>query len=318
MGGALPASGSETPWPGTQAPSPSPPPSGPSPPPFERLSSGPKATAPGTSPMIPAPTASLSSDVMGWDTPHSQSSSWVPADVKIQHSPLLNYWLVTIASKDRNKLFFDTVCTFADCNYDVFHSTIDSEGDAASQLFYVRPRYGEAIWDAQRAHKLKYMLESAVQRRFPKGLKIHVQATDQRALLDLFQQLSAAGFWITRAEVRCHQDVTVYHFSVTDTLGHIPSQGLLQSTCEMAGGTLVEDLDVMAPPSGTTPAQAAAGMLMRTDTMGPRQLPAFTGHARGGGGAQRVPAGCRFAFSFPSNRVGTGGGTTPGGSHRST
>ena len=66
----------------------------------------------------------------------------------------------------------------------------------------MRPRYGEAIWDAQRAHKLKYMLESAVQRRFPKGVKLHVQATDQRALLDLFQQLSMAGFWITRAEVR--------------------------------------------------------------------------------------------------------------------
>ena len=50
--------------------------------------------------------------------------SWLP-DVKIQHSPILNYWLVTIVSKDRNKLFFDTVCTFADLNYDVYHSTID-------------------------------------------------------------------------------------------------------------------------------------------------------------------------------------------------
>ena len=57
-----------------------------------------------------------------------------------------------------------------------------SEADSASQLFYVRPRYGEAIWDAERAHKLKYMLESAVQRRFPKGLKIHVQVRGPPAL----------------------------------------------------------------------------------------------------------------------------------------
>ena len=59
-------------------------------------------------------------------------------------------------------------------------------------------RYGEAIWDAERAYKLKYMLESAVQRRFPRGLKMHVQANDRNCLVDLFAQLSTAGFWITR------------------------------------------------------------------------------------------------------------------------
>ena len=32
------------------------------------------------------------------------------------------------------------VCTLADMNYDVYHGTIDSEGESASQLFYVRPR----------------------------------------------------------------------------------------------------------------------------------------------------------------------------------
>lgn len=32
------------------------------------------------------------------------------ADVRIQHSALLKYHLVTISCKDRNKLFFDTVC----------------------------------------------------------------------------------------------------------------------------------------------------------------------------------------------------------------
>lgn len=42
--------------------------------------------------------------------------------------------------RDRRKLFFDTVCTLADMNYDIYHATIDSEGDVANQLFYVRPR----------------------------------------------------------------------------------------------------------------------------------------------------------------------------------
>lgn len=30
--------------------------------------------------------------------------------------------------------------TLADMNYDVYHGTIDSKGDQASQLFYAKPR----------------------------------------------------------------------------------------------------------------------------------------------------------------------------------
>jgi hypothetical protein len=45
--------------------------------------------------------------------------------VTIQHYCHLNYWMVTIRCKDRNKLFFDTVCTLSDLNYDVYHGAID-------------------------------------------------------------------------------------------------------------------------------------------------------------------------------------------------
>ena len=33
-------------------------------------------------------------------------------------------------------------------------------------------RYGECVWDERSAAKLKYILESSVQRRFPRGLKM--------------------------------------------------------------------------------------------------------------------------------------------------
>ena len=33
-------------------------------------------------------------------------------------------------------------------------------------------RYGECVWDEKMAEKLKYILESSVQRRFPRGLKM--------------------------------------------------------------------------------------------------------------------------------------------------
>jgi hypothetical protein len=48
--------------------------------------------------------------------------------VTIQHYCHLNYWMVTIRCKDRNKLFFDTVCTLSDLNYDVYHGAIDQVG----------------------------------------------------------------------------------------------------------------------------------------------------------------------------------------------
>lgn len=46
----------------------------------------------------------------------------------------------------------------------------------ATQLYYIRPRFGDFYWDPIRAVRLRVMLEAAIQRRFPKGQKVHVQA----------------------------------------------------------------------------------------------------------------------------------------------
>lgn len=48
------------------------------------------------------------------------------------------------------------------------------EGDFAVQLYYIRPRFGDFFWDSVKATKLRVMLEAAIQRRFPKGLKVCV------------------------------------------------------------------------------------------------------------------------------------------------
>lgn len=45
-----------------------------------------------------------------------------------------NYSVVTIQSKDRPKLLFDTVCTLTDMQYVVFHASIDAEGPEAFQV----------------------------------------------------------------------------------------------------------------------------------------------------------------------------------------
>jgi hypothetical protein len=45
----------------------------------------------------------------------------------------------------------------------------------ATQLYYIRPRFGNFVWNPVKATRLRVMLEAAIQRRFPKGLKVHVQ-----------------------------------------------------------------------------------------------------------------------------------------------
>ena len=84
----------------------------------------------------------------------SRSPKHSRPDVSITHSSMSSYWLVTIKCKDRTKLLFDTVCTLADMDYDVFHATIDSVKGDAMQEYYIRPRLGKpgkirslsAIW----------------------------------------------------------------------------------------------------------------------------------------------------------------------------
>lgn len=93
------------------------------------------------------------------------------------------------------------MCTLADLDYDVYHATIKSCDGMATQEYYVRPRYGFP-WDARRAEKLAAMLEASIQRRFPRGLKVHVQSVDSfGCLAALTAVLRDAGLTITRAKV---------------------------------------------------------------------------------------------------------------------
>ncbi|KAF6256626.1 hypothetical protein COO60DRAFT_1296103 [Scenedesmus sp. NREL 46B-D3] len=179
------------------------------------------------------------------------SPASIRPDVTIQHYSHLNYWLVTIRCKDRNKLFFDTVCTLSDLNYDVYHGAIDSEGEIAIQLYYIRPRFGDFFWDSVKATKLRVMLEAAIQRRFPKGLKVRSRAVLRASrLCDLTAAWKDAGLWITRAKVRAYGDHghTLY---VMDRDGQPPDPRKVQSACQAGGGKLQGPQDGL--PLGVSP-----------------------------------------------------------------
>ena len=96
----------------------------------------------------------------------------------------------------------EQVCTLADMEYDVYHGTINSHRDgSATQEYYAKPRWGRP-WDARAAEKLAAMLEASIQRRFPKGLKLHVHSVDSfGSLATLTAVLRDAGLTINRAKV---------------------------------------------------------------------------------------------------------------------
>lgn len=84
-------------------------------------------------------TASVSRPVQSTD-PLAQyrSPKYSTPEVQITTCNMSGYWLVAIQCKDRSKLLFDTVCTLADLEYDVFHATIDSQHGVAIQEYYIR------------------------------------------------------------------------------------------------------------------------------------------------------------------------------------
>ncbi|KAK9829031.1 hypothetical protein WJX72_003510 [[Myrmecia] bisecta] len=167
-------------------------------------------------------------------------------DVHITPCGHNGYWLVTIKCKDRNKLLFDTVCTLADLDYDVYHATIDSQTGMASQEYYIKPRLGPSAWCEQRTAKLAAMLESSIQRRFPKGLKVHVHSVDRfGCLAALTRVLKAANLSIMRAKVKTYavNNSSGHTFYVMDASGDAPDRAMVEAACSQIGGKLVESIE---------------------------------------------------------------------------
>lgn len=165
-------------------------------------------------------------------------------EVDITHCNISGYWLVTIKCKDRSKLLFDTVCTLSDLDYDVYHGTIDLENNTAFQEYYIRPRMGGVGWDAKKAERLRGMLESSIQRRFPKGLKVHVHSVDRfGCLAAITRELKSAGLTITRAKVKTYasNNSSGHTFYVMDRSGGPPdNRERVEDACVQIGGRLVE------------------------------------------------------------------------------
>ncbi|KAH7290290.1 hypothetical protein KP509_30G041000 [Ceratopteris richardii] len=75
------------------------------------------------------------------------------------------YSVVSVESRNRSKLLFDTICTLIDMEYVVFHATIDTDGLIALQEYYIRHIDGRMLDSAAERRRVSQCLRAAINRR---------------------------------------------------------------------------------------------------------------------------------------------------------
>jgi len=167
--------------------------------------------------------------------------------IDISHCHQPDYWTVNIRCRDRAKLLFDSVCTLADMDFDIYHATIDSDRDGWAHLeYFIRPRSGDGDFAPQAAALLQAMLESSIERRFPKGIKVHVRSTDRfGCLASLARQLQISGLSITRAKARTFatSNSSGHTLYVMDAQGGPPNRHRVQAALTQCGGKVMDRTD---------------------------------------------------------------------------
>ncbi|KAG2243428.1 hypothetical protein Bca52824_094718 [Brassica carinata] len=79
------------------------------------------------------------------------------------------YSIVTVKSKDRRRLMFDTICTLIDMQYVIFHAALRSDGADAFQEYFIRHVDGRALNTEGEKERVMKCLEAAIERRVCEG-----------------------------------------------------------------------------------------------------------------------------------------------------
>ncbi|XP_031480139.1 ACT domain-containing protein ACR3-like isoform X2 [Nymphaea colorata] len=145
----------------------------------------------------------------------------VGTTVSIDHCQERSYSVVTVLSRDRPKLLFDTVVTLTDMKYVVFHAAISSKGSLAIQEYFVRHMDGCTLNTESEKRRVVKCLEAAIERRNTQGLRLDVRTYDRIGLLtDITRVFRENGLMVTRAEVSTSGDSVSDTFFVTDSSGN--------------------------------------------------------------------------------------------------
>ncbi|KAG2706906.1 hypothetical protein I3760_05G123600 [Carya illinoinensis] len=151
------------------------------------------------------------------------------------------YSVVTIRSKDRPKLLFDTVCTLTDMQYVVFHANIDAEGPEAYQEYYIRHINGSPVKSDAERERVIQCIEAAIERRISEGLKLELCTTDRVGLLsDVTRIIRENSLTVTRAEVTTKAGQAVNTFYVRDASGYPVDSKTIDSLRQAIGQTVLK------------------------------------------------------------------------------
>lgn len=150
----------------------------------------------------------------------SNRDNYEETKVTIEKCDGKDYSTVTVSSRDRPKLLFDTVCALTDMQCVVFHAAVSSHGSTAIQEYYIRHKDGCTLnMDAER-HVVTKHLTAAVERRASHGLRLDISTENRLGLLsDVTRVLRENGLSILRAEIGTQSDKAAGTFYVEDTSG---------------------------------------------------------------------------------------------------
>ncbi|KAL8142301.1 hypothetical protein V2J09_015333 [Rumex salicifolius] len=152
-----------------------------------------------------------------------------------------DYSVVTVRSKDRPKLLFDTVCTLTDMQYVVFHGSVDAEGSEAIQEYYIRDVDGSPVKTDEERQRVIHCLEAAIMRRVSEGLKLELCTTDRVGLLsDVTRIFREYGLSVTRAEVATKDSKAANIFYVSDASGYAVDAKTIESIRQVIGQPILK------------------------------------------------------------------------------
>ncbi|GAV81607.1 ACT domain-containing protein [Cephalotus follicularis] len=152
-----------------------------------------------------------------------------------------DYTVVTIRSKDRPKLLFDTVCTLTTMEYVVFHGTVITGRMEAYQEYYIRHVDGLPISSKAEQQRVRECLEAAIERRDSEGLELELCTDDRFGLLsDITRIFRENGLCIRKAEISTTCGKAKDTFFVTDVSCNLADPKIVDLIQKQIGQTILQ------------------------------------------------------------------------------
>ncbi|XP_050364969.1 ACT domain-containing protein ACR2 [Argentina anserina] len=164
----------------------------------------------------------------GWDSEEEcrKTAVW------IESCEEKGYSMVSLESKDRPRLLFDTVCTLTDMQYVIFHASTHCHEGCAFQEYFIRHVDGNALCTESEKERVIKCLEAAIERRVSEGIRLELSADDRMGLLsDITRVLRENGLAVVRADVATQGEKAINAFYVRGISGNevVPDMHFVES-----------------------------------------------------------------------------------------